>query len=159
MKNSEILALVQGGVLEATQHTVSMAHAYKVFKLKSQVRKAFNALLAQDDELVKECGIEDAQAFDMRRAELASLEKPSESERKELEEMNGRYRSLVRQRKELHDEEVTLDGVKAIPYEEWRKLQDENRQDSPSGQAKDVFSGIVEELLFGVLWNAPEDGE
>lgn len=158
MKKSDILALVNAGALNATQHELSSAHSYKVFKFKSLLRKELAAIQEADGELLKECGIEDANLFDARLAELRKLEAPTKEEKKELDEMTEKLAKYLEQQKELYNEEVTLD-VKPIPYDEWAKLQNENKAVNFLGNTKDVFSGYVEELLFGVLWKAPEEDE
>ena len=160
MKKSEILALVQCGVLNATQHSVSSTHAYKVFKLKSVVRKAFEAILEQEKELAKECGIENAEDFDRRRNELFRNKEKTKEEINELEGMNEKFAKFAQMRNELYNEEESgINSIKTMPFEEWRKLQDENKDVETSFGKVDVFSGAVEELLFGVLWKAPEETE
>ena len=158
MKKSDILTLVNAGALNATQHELSSAHSYKVFKFKSLLRKEFAAIQEADGELLKECGIEDGVSFDARLAELRKMESPTKEEKKELEAMTEKLAKYLGLQKELYNEEVTLD-VKPIPYDEWTKLQNENKAVSFLGTEKDVFSGYVEELLFGVLWKAPDEDE
>ena len=159
MKKSDIVALVQGGVLNVTQHSVSVNHAYKVFKFKSTLRKLFEALVEQEQDLAKECLIMDGASFDARRSELAAKEKPTKEEQKELEEMNDQYKRFAGLREELYKEEVLLAGVKTIPYEEWHKLQEENKEVQTAFGKQDVLSGQVEDLLENVLWRAPEESE
>lgn len=156
MKKSDILTLVNAGVLQATQHELSNAHGYKVFKFKSLVRKGATDIQDAETELQKECGIEDAAAFDARRDELRKNGARTADEQKELEGMDEKLKTYLAQREEMLKEEVTLD-VKALPYDEWVKLQNENKAVELIGRKADVFSGIVEELLFGVLWNAPDE--
>ena len=158
MKKQDILTLVNAGALSATQHELSSAHSYKVFKFKSNLRKALTALQEAENDLQKECGIEDGQAFDERLAELRKLEAPTEAETKELEEMNAKLLSYIEQQRELYNEDIDLD-VKTMPYEEWCKLQNENKAVEINGTKHDVFSGYVEELLLDVLWKAPEEEE
>lgn len=57
---------------------------------------------------------------------------------------------------ELLKEEVTLD-CKAMPYEDWRKLQVENSEKEMNGKKVDLLPAFVEDALEGVLWVAPEE--
>ena len=116
MKNSEILALVQGGVLSATQHCVSTSHAYKVFKLKNVVRKLFEGILEQEKLLAAECGISDSESFDARRNELLTKGELTADEKKELEEMNKKFADFATQRAELYDEDADISRIKQMPY-------------------------------------------
>lgn len=156
MKRSDVVTLVNAGALNATQHTLSSAHSYKVFKFKSLLRKELASLQEAEMELLKECGIEDGAFFDERLTALRKLEAPDDEEKKELADMTEKLQKYIEQRNELHNENVTLD-VKTIPYGEWVKLQNENKEVEINGMKHDVFSGYVEELLFGVLWTAPEE--
>lgn len=156
MKKSDILTLVNAGALNATQHTLSSAHSYKVFKFKSNLRKELKALQEAETELQKECGIENGDAFDAKLAELRAKEKPSAEEQKELDGMNEKLLKYIELQAELYNEDVDLD-VKTMPYNEWHKLQEENKAVEIREKKYDVFSGYVEELLLGVLWAAPEE--
>ena len=156
MKKSDVLTLANAGVLNATQHTLSSAHSYRVFKFKSLIRKEMASIQEAESELLKELGLEDAGAFDARLAELRQKENPTAKEKEELDEKTKQLKDFIEQRNQLYKEEVTLD-LKTIPYEEWRNLQDENKAVDFMGRKADVFSGDVEELLFGVLWKAPEE--
>ena len=158
MKKSDILTLVNAGALDATQHELSTAHSYKVFKFKSLLRRELKAIQETEGDLLKEMGIEDSVAFDARLAELRQKENPTAKEKEELDDKTKQLKDFVEQRNQLYKEEVTLD-VKPVPYEEWRKLQEENKAVKVMGRTSDVFSGEVEELLFGVLWKAPEETE
>lgn len=158
MKKSDIIAMVNAGLLYATQHELSTAHSYKVFKLKSEVRKAFDAIGEAEEALRKDCGIEDGAAFDRRLTELRNLTERTAKEQKELDEMNKTLKGYIEQQLLLHAEEVTLD-VKAMPYEEWVRLQNENKAKDINGKTYDIFSGYMEELLFGVLWSEPVEKE
>ena len=159
MKKSEIIALVNNGLLNATQHELSTAHSYKVFKLKSEVRKKFTAIGEDEDALRKECGIEDATEFDKRMNELRAIKDPTDKEKKELKAMVKQATDYVAKLKILHDEDVALEGIKTMPYSEWVLLQKENRTIEFMGRKVDVFSGIAEDLLYGVLWVAPDEEE
>ena len=53
-------------------------------------------------------------------------------------------------------EEVTL-TAKTMPYEVWHQLQVENSKKVIDGKEVDILSGYVEDLLEGVLWEAPKE--
>lgn len=156
MKKSDVITLVNAGVLSSTQHELG-GDGYKVFKFKSQLRKEFLALQDTESYLIKECGIEDPMEFDARMLELRQLEKRSDEEEKEFESMNAKLKNLIAQKKKLHGEVVTFDVKIPLTYEQWLVLQNENRAVEIGNKKFDVFSGDVEELLFGLLWKAPEE--
>ena len=69
MKNIDIINLANGGILAITANDLDAAHAYKVIKFKKAVKKAFESIVESEKEILKEAGIEDAQAFDKERKE------------------------------------------------------------------------------------------
>ena len=56
---------------------------------------------------------------------------------------------------EMLKEEVTLDGVKTMPYEQWHLLRKENMPKEEGKQ--NPINNFVEDLLMNVLWKAPEE--
>lgn len=155
MKKQTIIMLANAGVQSITNHTLDASQAYKVVKF----RKAFNAALdsiSEDEKgLLKEAGIEDAPSFNKELDELRKANRTPEQEDKykEMTEKVKRYNEL---HAEMFQEEVTLD-CKALPYEEWHKLQNENKE---VGDKKiDLLAGWVEDMLEGVLWEAPKEEE
>ena len=58
LKNNEIIALVNAGLLNTTEHDVPAADAYKSYKFRKAVDKAFNAIVEKDRELPKTAGVE-----------------------------------------------------------------------------------------------------
>jgi hypothetical protein len=70
--------------------------------------------------------------------------------------MEAALKRFIDLRTQMMDEEVTLD-CKTLPYTEWHKLQNENKDKDVNGRKTDVLSGYVEDLLEGVLWTAPEE--
>lgn len=157
MKNIEIVTLANLGVLEISNHALETAHAYKVFKFKKALRDAAQRIAEADKELVKECGVDDPQAFDAELVRLRKIEKPSDSDRAALAAKEKTLQTLAKMRDELNGDECTLDGVKALPYGEWKKLQDENKEHEVNGRKVDLLTGYVEMALEGVLWTAPND--
>ena len=161
MKNYEVVTLVNAGVLQATAHEVAPAHAYKLYKLKKALEKALSAIQDAEKGLVKDAGIEDAQAFDDRGRELAKVkeEERKEEQKAEAEERNAKLLKFSELRKALYEDEAQIEGLKTVPYEVWFALQKENRAAKVNGQESDIFSGPAESILEGVFWTEPEGEE
>lgn len=157
MKNSDVVYLVNSGVQLTTGHSLSNASAYKAFKFRKVLSSILNSVSDGEKGLLTEVGIEDASKFDERLAVLRATEKPTEEEVKELETMQAQLEKYSGLRDQLYNEEADLSSVKAMNYDDWRKLQNENKEVEVNGVKKDVFSGKVEELLEGVLWEGLEE--
>ena len=157
MKNSDVVYLVNSGVQLTTGHSLSNASAYKAFKFRKVLSSILNSVSEGEKGLLTEVGIEDASKFDERLAVLRATEKPTEEEVKELETMQAQLEKYSGLRDQLYNEEADLSSVKAMNYDDWRKLQNENKEVEVNGVKKDVFSGKVEELLEGVLWEGLEE--
>ena len=149
MKTIDILNLANAGVFSVSANTLDAAHAYKVVKFKSAVRKAAVAIDEQQKELTKEAGIEDPQAFDKERAELVK----SKANPERLEQLNVQFKRLLELREKFYNDDVELEGVKTIPYEQFHLVQQENKD------LKSKPLNAFEDLLEGVLWAAPEETE
>ena len=157
MKNSDVVYLVNSGVQLTTGHSLSNASAYKAFKFRKVLSSILNSVSEGEKGLLTEVGIDDASKFDERLAVLRATEKPTEEEVKELETMQAQLEKYSGLRDQLYNEEADLSSVKAMNYDDWRKLQNENKEVEVNGVKKDVFSGKVEELLEGVLWEGLEE--
>lgn len=162
LKNSLIRDLCDNGLINTTDHSVDVKHAYKVYNFRREVLKAGDVILEKRAELVKAAGIEDAEKYDERKAELKKKVNRTEDEQKELDEMEvmfTRFRELYDQ---LLADETELD-IKAIPYEEYHKLANENKETPffrvlPDGQrvksSVDFFFAFRDDLE-NILWVAP----
>lgn len=146
MKTIDIITLANAGILSITANDLDAAHAYKVLKFKKAVKKAFESIMESEREILKEAGIEDAVAFDKERKELIE----SGSNHKRLEEMNKQLSRVLELRSNLYKEDVELD-CKTIPFEQFHALQQENKD----LERKPL--NAFEDLLEGVLWDAPEE--
>lgn len=146
MKNGEIFNLVNNGVLNITANELDATHAYKVVKFKRTMKKAYDAIIETEKDFLKEVGIKDAQAFD---DEMEALKKSGENPEK-LEKMDAQIKRLNEMRSNVLKEDVTLEDVKTMPYEQFHILQKENARlpHRPLNNFEDV--------LEGVLWTAPE---
>ena len=154
MKKSDLLFLAQIGVQNITNHSLDPAHAYKVVKFRKELNAALEALGKDEEALRKDAGIEDAQAFDDELKALRDNNERTEEQNKKLDEMEAQLKRFVDLRVEMLKEDAVID-CKAMPYAEWHKLQNENKEFGP--QKLDILSGYVEDILEGVLWAAPEE--
>lgn len=164
MRNRDILALQLKGLQNITAHDISPAHAYKVYKLKDQVAKAYKAMMDQSRKNLEEEGIEDFRKEKEKCEEMkARLGGLSESERAEYDDLSSRLERFEEVDKALLDEEVTLD-VKVVPFDVWHELQKENRSKTiyagnrPVGGV-DILSGEAEGILENVFWVPPAEEE
>lgn len=154
MKKQTLIVLANAGIQSMTNHSLDTAQAYKVVKFRKAFNAAIDAIAEDQKALLKESGIgEDKQSFNKEMDELRKANRTPEQEAK-LKEMEAQLKRYNEMNLELLKEEVTLD-CKAMPYEDWRKLQNENKE---VGDKKvDLLSGYVEDVLEGILWTAPED--
>lgn len=158
MKNLEVITMIEGGILSLTAHSLDVAHAYKLAKFKSELKKTYNQFVADNNALLQEVGIEDPYSFDARRAELLGKESLTKPEKQELAEFNAKFSRLSHMRDVLGNEPVTLDGVKTMPYEQWFLLQKENKDKCLTIDGKSIeILTLAEPVLEGVLWAAPEE--
>ena len=152
----EVLALANAGVLNVSARTLSARGRYNVFDLKQRLRDALKSREEREKELIKECGIEDAAAFDARNAELRKKETLTEDERKELDGNRAKLETYFGQRTELDKDTVEMD-VRPIGYEAWFALRDENARVKVGEEERDLIPDWAEAMLFGKFWTAPEE--
>lgn len=159
---NDLLNLWMSGVANITVHTLSVEHSYKVFKFKKKIKALFEELKDSDKGILETLNIPDEQAFRARLAELKA-DAPTEAEKAELAEKKDLCDKLDAMRKKLYEEKIDLEEIKALPYEDWRKLQDENKAVSVEIEGRrlvvDIFSGYLEEILENILWVAPVENE
>lgn len=139
--NNLIIALVNSGLLSTTEHDVPAADAYKVYKFRKAVGKAYNELAEKEKDFPKEAGVEDGK-------------EPNEEQTKRITEL----------RIEMLNDEGDLGDIKKMGYESFHALAAENKktpiQIPVDGKAVtqyiDIFRAF-EERLEGVLWEAPKE--
>lgn len=166
IKNQIIKNLVENGLEQTTDHTLDYKHAYKVYNFRHEVLKASKTIDEKRQELVKAAGIEDAQKFDERRKELNAKKELTKAEQKELDEMNEKMVKFSDLYSELLKDESDL-NVKTIPFEEYHKLANENKQTAVQipgrdGKPQTIFVDFFmafRDILKDILWAAPEDDE
>lgn len=144
LKNNEIIALVNAGLLNTTEHDVPAADAYKSYKFRKAVEKAFNAIAEKDRDLPKTAGVEDGK-------------EPTEEQTKKIIEL----------RIALYNDETELEGnIVPMSWEGFHALANENKrtavqvptvEKNEDGSQKyatqfvDVFracEGIIDGVLF-----------
>lgn len=144
LKNNEIIALVNAGLLNTTEHDVPAADAYKSYKFRKAVDKAFNAIAEKDRDLPKTAGVEGGK-------------EPTEEQTKKIIEL----------RTALYNDETELEGnIVPMSWEGFHALANENKRTAiqmPTGEKNedgspkfvtqfvDVFR-VCEGILDGVLF-------
>lgn len=156
MKKRDIILLANLGVTNITNHDLEPANAYKVVKFRKAINSNFESISKEVEAIRKDVGIEDGKAFDDELLELRAVRNRSEEQAKRLDEMEATLKRFSDLLEELNNEDVDL-GIKAMPYDVWHKLQDENKDKELGGTKRDLLSGYVEDILEGVLWAAPAD--
>lgn len=138
-----IVALVQNGALNTTEHDVPVADAYKASKFRRELKKAFDEVVEREKALAETAGLD-----------LNEMDKASD-------EAKAKFQDL---RAEMFKDEMEL-NVKPMPYESFHALAKENRQTPvqlPGADGKSVTINVdpfrnCEDLLEGLLWSAPEE--
>ena len=156
MKKKEILFLINSGVQSVTNHDLTATEAYKVVKFRKALNSAFEAIGEDEKAIAKDCDIEDLDAFFKEFNELQLKKDPSKDEKERLNGMAEKNKRFQELEKQILEEDVTLE-CKTLSYDDWHKLQNENRDKEVLGRKVDVLSGRVEDLLEGILWAAPEE--
>lgn len=154
LKNSIIKSLVENGLDNTTDHDLSAAHAYKVFKFKDEVAKAYKEIEDKRQKLVKDILGED---FETKRKE-------AKEGSKEYKELNEKFQKFIGLYNELMNDETEL-NIKTIPFEEYHLLARENKQtvfhvpgtDGKSEQRFIDFFSVFRSVLKDVLWVEPTE--
>lgn len=165
MKKVDILNLLNLGFGQVTNHSLPVEHAYKVVKMRKALSNAFEAIQKDEEAIRKDAGIENPEEFDKELKTLREKAKPYIDKGAEipseiggpLMEKEATLSRFLALRSEMLNEDIILEGVKAMPYEAWHELQKENAEKEFNGKKLDLLSGYVEDTLEGVLWEAPEE--
>ena len=155
LKNYIIKNLVDNGLENTTDHDLSAAHAYKVFKFRDEVAKANKEMDEKRVKLVKDI-IGDGGEFEKKREELTKLTERTKEQQKELDDLNGKLNKFIELYVELMNDESEL-NVKTIPFEEYHLLARENRKTPIGKEATIDFFTVFRSVLKGILWEEPED--
>ena len=144
MKNSDIIAAVQGGFLQSTANTLPASEAYKHGKLRRALKKAYEALAEAQKEMIKDEGVEDYNALLKEYAEKKSDEAKVKIERiGELLAKSG-------------EDDTPLEGVVPLSWENWHALRAENAAKGSDGK-QDLIPNAVEDALLDIGWKEPAE--
>ena len=148
LKNTTILSLVNMGLLNTTEHDVPAEDAYKSYKFRKAIEKAFRDLADKDKELPKTAGVEEGKD-------------PTEAQAKKIIEL----------RQALYNDETELEGnIIPMSWAGYHALSNENKRTAvqvPTGEKNDdgspktvtqfvdVFRAC-EGLLDGVLFKGDD---
>ena len=144
MKNSDIIAAVQGGFLQSTANTLPASEAYKHGKLRRALKKAYEALAEAQKEMIKDEGVEDYNALLKEYAEKKSDEAKAKIERiGELLAKSG-------------EDDTPLEGVVPLSWENWHALRAENAAKGSDGK-QDLIPNAVEDALLDIGWKEPAE--
>lgn len=155
MKNIDVYFMVNSGTLNITNHELDPKSAYKIVKFRNALQKALDKIQELEKSMLKDCDIEDPQALNKEMDELRKNNNRTPEENKklaELEEKTAKYNGL---RTEMLEEDVNLDGVLTISYNDWHTLRKENRPKDE--KHPDPLNNYIESILENVLWTAPTD--
>lgn len=140
IKNNLIIALGNSGLLSTTEHDVPAKDAYKVYKFRKAIGKAYNELAEKEKDLPRLAGVEEGKD-------------PTEEQRQRINEL----------RAEMLNDETDLGDIKTMGFESYHILAGENKRTAvqiPFGDKfrtdfVDVFR-VFQEELEGVLWEENE---
>lgn len=139
MKNLDIITLVHSGLLETTEHTLPNEDAYKAFKFRKAVGKAYSAIREKEAELPGVAGTEKGK-------------EPTQEQSEKIAEL----------RKAIFNDETELDGsIIPLSWDGWCALSNENRETKvvlnvggkTVTRTVDTFracEGILEGVLFKI---------
>lgn len=141
LKNQLIIALGNSGLSNTTEHDVPAADAYKAYKFRKAVIKAYQELAEKEKDFSKDAGVEEGK-------------EPTEEQTKRISEL----------RAEMLKDESEVGDIKKMSFESYHILAKENKAvpvpfqlgDKVVNRNIDVFRAFEEELE-GVLWEAPKE--
>lgn len=142
MKNGELVALVNRGLLDIDYTEVDGEQAYKVYRFLRDVRKAVMDIEEQRGELVRrhvsDEELRKAQAYE---AALKEKKEPEMSE-EEYKAVIAKLSEAGREVESLMNDTTDID-VRPVPFSEFFKMKKAN---------KGFFATDVDIALEGVLW-------
>lgn len=149
MKNIDVYFMVNSGTLNITNHELDPKSAYKIVKFRNALNKALDKIQELEKSMLKDCDIEDAQALNKEMEELRKNNNGTPEENKKLAELEEKTVKYNKLRSEMLEEEVNLDGVKTISYEDWHTLRKENKPKKDGDT--DPLNNYIESVLENVL--------
>lgn len=158
MKKQDIITLANLGIMSMTAHTLKPAQAYKAFKLKREMEKAYTEI-SEEHKAIREANGLTEEYTNKIQAILDKINinlNVSEDERRELLANNEKNRTVDSLILEANKGEIKID-IKTIPFEDWRLLQSENRAKNINGREFDILGGKAEVILEGIFWEEPKE--
>ena len=158
MKKQDIITLVNCGILSMTAHDLKPAQAYKAFKLKKEVEKAFKAIQDEQKGIREEAGITEEMSEKISKIidKVNMKSSVTEDEKQELLAYNELNRKVSSLYKEANKEDIEID-IKTIPFDDWRVLQEENRSKRLGENEFDILGGEAEIILENIFWEEPKE--
>lgn len=121
--------MVREGCLNLTANTLNAAQAYAVIKFRRAIGRAYHDLTEAEGALISDCGLSIGEKGVLNGAP----------------EKLDKFREL---RDQLAEDLVDIGDMKALPYEAWHALKQEN---------KGLADAYIEESLAGTFWLEPDD--
>lgn len=147
MKNGELVALVNRGLLNIDYTEVDGEQAYKVYRFLRDVRKAVMDIEEQRGELVRrhvsDEELRKAQAYEAALKEKKVPEMPDEEYKAVISKLSEAGREV----ESLMNDTTDID-VRPVPFCEFFKMKKAN---------KGFFTTDVDIALEGVLWQDEEE--
>lgn len=158
MKKQDIITLVNCGILSMTAHDLKPAQAYKAFKLKKEVEKAFKAIQDEQKGIREEAGITEEMSEKISKIidKVNMKSSVTEDEKQELLAYNELNRKVSSLYKEANKEDIEID-IKTIPFDDWRVLQEENRSKRIGENEFDILGEEAEIILENIFWEEPKE--
>lgn len=149
MKNAEIIALVNRGLLNLDYSNIAAAQSYKIFKTLRAFKDAAKAYDEQRAELVRRHVPDEelgkAQAYEQAKDRTAEGLMSAEDYAKVLEKL----RTAQDEVNELLGDEVELDA-RPVPFEVYFALKKDNRE---------LLRPDADMMLEGIMWKEEEGAE
>lgn len=150
MKNKDIVALRDRGVLDMSAYCLDDNEAYAVCLFRKSLLDALDNITRLEMSMLAATGIEDVIDFNRRLDELQKKQVLSSAEKEEIAEMTRKMNKYISVRRQMLEAETDVYAPK-LPFKSFRKLQSENRTGN-------ILSGVIENILLDILYTAPENG-
>lgn len=149
MKNIDVLFMINSGMLDITNNDLGTKSAYKIVKFRSALSKAFMKIQELEKSILLDCGIKNAKDFDEEYKRLKAIEVKTQEENFKFEEMSAKYQKYNKTRAAMLDDDIVLENVTPIPYEDWHLLRKENRpkKDGDVEPLNNYIESVLENIL------------
>lgn len=150
MKILDIIVAINSGFTKITCNDLSASSKYRVLKFKSILNKAFEQIQTLEKSILESCNIQDIQDIDSKIKKLEANKNRTEEENEEYKSLSNKMDSYLKIRTEMLQDDLTLNDISTISYEDWYTLRKENRD-------KDYITNYIEDALKGVFWVEPDE--